>query len=269
MAEKNAADGQAENTLEKDTAMSGLLTYSPEYLRKHPALVKKLVASPDGTPGKEVAQRVQAAAPIIDAAVKNLKEWDRLHGKAAMVTKALAQNLAKLRTIYLDKNGRPDMRGQTQEYREAAALIYEKAGLEPAKASTAQAAVRYHLSDAVREILREDERFADGDEAKYLELCRYYRLNPETTVGRQKERRAVKSGRRRDDADAFLPALVVPDDDVTLMLKGAAEYAHKALEALPSDLDTEDLSDDVREAVREELEAVQVRVTELLDALGD
>lgn len=244
----------------KDDAKTGELTYTAEFLRDNVKKRKELIAAPDGTPGKDVALRVEAAAPIITGAVKDAKAWDDLHGKAAKVTKSLADKLARLRTIYADKDGHPDMRGQSNEYREAAALIYQKAGFDSGKAATLQGAVRYHLSDSVRELLRGPE-FADGDEDAYLKLCDRYRLNPLSAADRQKNARKVDKGGTR------LPALTLPDD-VTAVWQGAAQYAHKALE-IPGDADPSTLPEDEREALRNELEAVQTLASEILAKLGD
>jgi hypothetical protein len=254
-----------------DDALTGTVTVRAETLREDAKKLRELLAAPDGTPGKDVALRVQAeqeraksAAPIVAAAVKDVKQWQQLHGKAAAVTKSLAAKLVQLRTdIYTDAEGRPDVRGRSQEYRDAAASIYTKAGIEAdSQAHALQANVRYYANTRVREVLRADERFAGGDEAKYLELCEYYKINPESALERQQSaRRAVEGGSR-------LPALKLDPTDVAAMWTGAATYSLKALE-IPGDTDPAMLPDDQRAALREELEAVRDRADTLLDRLGD
>lgn len=240
-----------------DDSLQGVVTYSPQMLRKNPDKLKELLASPDGTPGKDVALRVAAAAPLVDGAVKDAQEWDRLHGKAALVTKSLAEKLVRLRAIYQDKNGRPDMRGQSNEYREVASLIYQRAGFDSGKANHMQGAVRYYLGDLVREALKGPD-FADGDESKYLELCDYYRYNP----------KGLSERRQADGGNPQLPALRLPADDMATMWTGAVMYAHKALE-LPTDTDLASLPDAAREDLRGELTAVRDRAEQLLSDLGD
>lgn len=249
----------------KDDAVTGEIVLSKDGLKEDAARRKALLDSPDGTFGKDVAERAQAeldrdkrAAPIITAAVKDAKAWDELHGKAAKVTKSLADKLVKLRAIYVDKDGRPDMRGTSLEYREAASKIYERAGFDTGKAALVQGAVRYHVSESVRAALRGPE-FADGDEGEYLKLCEYYRLNPESAAVRQKNRRSVEGATR-------LPALTLPPDDTSAIWQGAVQYAHKALEA-PGDADVTSLPEDERRALRRELEAIQERATTVLDEL--
>lgn len=243
-----------------DDVKEGTPTYTPEFLRDNAKKRKELLAAPDGTPGKDVAVRVEAAAPLIAAGVKAAKEWDTLHGKAAQVTKSLAETLVRLRMIYADKDGKPDMRGQSSEYREAASLIYERAGFDTGKAQTVQGAVRYHISTVRNEIMRTE--LAGGDEKKYLELCEYYRLNPESAADRQKNKRtsAIEGGTR-------LPALNLPPDDTSTLWQGAVKYAHKALEA-PGDADPTSLPDEEREALRKELESIRDRAETILDLLG-
>lgn len=240
-----------------DDAKSGEIVYTAEYFRNNPAKRRALLNAPDGTPGKEVAQRVEAAAPLIADGVKFAKEWDKLHGRAVEVTRALAERLVSLRMLYPDKEGRPDLRGRNPEYREAASLIYEKAGFDTGKANTVQAAVRYHASPIVRERLRE---MAEGDEQRYLELCEYYGINPQSAVEQATARRKATSTR--------LPALRLPEDDAAVAWQGAVQYAHKALEA-PGEIDPEKLSDDERESLRRELKTVRERVEETLEALGE
>lgn len=247
----------------------GVVTFTEEQLRKDTAKRQELIAAKEGTPGKDLAVLVQreidrdkAAAPIIAAAVKDAKAWDDLHGKAAKVTKSLADKLAKLRSLYDDKDGNPDMRGTSQAYRDAATSIYDKAGFDTGKAAHVQGAVRYHLSDSVRTMLRTDERFANGDEKKYLELCERYRLNPDSAAVRQKEgRKAVAGGTR-------LPALSLPEDNPGALYYGAAQYAHKALE-FTGDVDPSAMDDGERETLRDELTAVRDRAEEMLGKLGD
>lgn len=255
----------------KDDALTGKVTVDPEQLRTDPKKLQKLLDSPEDTPGRDVALRVQAeqerakaAAPIIAAAVKDVKQWQQIHGKAEQVTKSLAAKLLQLRTdVYTDAEGRPDMRGRSQEYRDAASSIYAKAGIKSDKdAHTLQANVRYHANTLMRGMLRSDERFAGGDEQKYLELCEYYQLNPDSVLeARKKARKALEGGSR-------LPALTLPADDVAAMWSGALQYAHKALE-VPGDAIPDDLPDDAREELREELTAVRERAEALLAELGD
>jgi hypothetical protein len=151
------------------------------------------------------------------------------------------------------------MRGQSQDYRDAAASIYTKAGIKSdAEAHALQAVARYHASAIIREVLRTDERFAGGDEEKYLELCAYYKINPQSAV------EAKRDARR----GAQLPALRLPASDVAAMWEGAVTYAHKALE-VPGDGIPTDLPDDAREVLREELSAVRDRADALLARLND
>jgi len=237
----------------------GTVTYTDAFLLANEKTRKKLLDSPDGTPGKDVAMRVEVSIPIILQASEEVKAWKELHGKETHHLRKLAEHLVKLRTFYEDKKGRPDMRGTSSAYRDAAALIYKHAGIPPAATSTIQGAVRHHVSTVLREVLLHD--FANGDEQKYLALCKDYRINPKSPVERKRDQRRGIAGTR-------LPAVVVPDDDVIAAWHTSVNYAHRALEA-PGVADPSALPEEERETLREELEAVQERITELLEALEE
>ena len=65
----------------------------------------------------------------------------------------LALRLVHLRRHFPSKiEGVPDWAGRTAEYREAAAKIYAAADIPPDSETSIQARVRYHVSQAVRQI---------------------------------------------------------------------------------------------------------------------
>ncbi|GAA2609693.1 hypothetical protein SMC26_39505 [Actinomadura fulvescens] len=268
------AEGTDSTAVEKtDKAKEGVATWSPEFLRKDPAKRKALLESPDGTPGKDMAVAIQAeldreaeAAPIVEAAVKEAKTYAELHGKAAKVTRALAEKLLELRMVFTDARGNPDLKGNNSEYKALAYSVYEKAGFDSGMTQTAQGAVRYHMSDVVRDkikALAADGKALKGEdgstlEATYEAWCEYYGINPLSV----NERRQVKAGGTK------LPATVIPTDDLSKAFTATLKYAHKALEA-PGDADPNDLPEESRKAVREELEAIRDRVNDWLESMGD
>lgn len=65
-----------------------------------------------------------------------------------------------MREHYLDAHGLPDWRGATYAYKRAVSSIYASAGLDRAAQATISAAIRYHVSAAVRERL-DDETLDD------------------------------------------------------------------------------------------------------------
>lgn len=239
----------------------GVPTYTAEYLRTHPKKRKELLASPDGTIGKDVAQQVEAAAPLIRSGTKYAREWGLIHGRATEVTRKLAEVLVNLRQLYTDANGNPDMRGSSLGYREAAAQIYLAAGFDEEKTKQIRVATRWHTSKVVREVLN-GPGWADGNKTKYARFCAMYNLNPHAAVDRQKEtRKALKDEER-------LPALILPADDVAALWRGSVSYAHRALEATV-DVDPSDLPEEEREALREEIETIRARAEQILEELGD
>lgn len=246
-----------ENLPERDDAKSGEVTYTPEYLRKHPKKLAELLKAPDGTPGKDVAETVDAAAPIVADAVKLAKRWDRLNAEAKNLTKSLADKLAELRTVYRDSSGEPDMTGTSWAYREAAMHVYTSAGLDDDKRSQLTAAVRYHVSDSVRGVLRE---WSEGSDERYNELCTYYKLNP-LTVNQRRLAGTTETGTR-------LPALRLAADNPIKALPTGVHYAARVFQALPEEV-PDGVPDREREAMRAELETVRDRAEELLEALGE
>ena len=240
----------------EDEPLTGVPTYTLEYLLDHPDRATELAQAPEGTPGRELAQRTLTASSIIAEAVRETRQWKRLHGKAESLTRSIAERMVELRTLFQDENGRPDLRGLTYDYKVAARAVYERAGVQSGRHSSIQSAIRYHVSRIVRERLRE---MAEGDEERYQELCTYYRLNPHALVETQRQRRQSR---------AALPELRVAEDDAAGLLRGATEYASKAL-SLPSDIDPDELEEDVRESIVEELERIQTLAAELLDRLAE
>jgi len=255
----------------QDDAKSGVVDWSPEYLKKHPAKLKELAEAPDGTPGKAVAvavlaeqERDKAAAPLKRAAVQDVKKWKEIHGKAEGVMKSLAGNLARLRTLYTDARGNPDMTGRSAAYTEVARSIYRDAGLDEENTKYLQGAVRYHASDAAREIIRDemaDARAIEGGDtdkpASYEEWCEYYGINP----------LSINERRKAPDVPR-LPAVRFPTDDPAKLFTKAVAWAHKALEA-PGDADPSSLEPEAQSALREELRAVRETAEAWLEMLGE
>jgi len=268
MAEKNtparkgrssAPAKRADDTPARDDALSGDLTYTDEYLLAHPRKRKELLQAPDGTPGKEVALRVEAAAPLIRAATKEVKVLDQLQGKAVHHLQTLADHIVRLRMVYRDAKGQPDMRGSSGEYRSAVKKIYEDAGIPADSASNLQANVRYHVNKRVREVLNGPD-FANGDTAKYAQLCEYYGLNPKHMGER------IRDKRRQE----VLPALsIAPDAPGEQAWERTVEHARQALALPAKTTPPEELEPETRQSLREQLEAVLEQVTSLLERLED
>lgn len=68
-----------------------------------------------------------------------------------------AQALVKLRALHTTRDGRPDWRGQSWDYRQRVNDIYNAAGLPSTPNHPIKSALRYHLGNALRESLSEDE----------------------------------------------------------------------------------------------------------------
>lgn len=75
----------------------------------------------------------------------------------APILRRAAGHLVRLRGLYTTKAGDPDWRGQSWDYRQKVGEIYAAAGLDAAGESGVKVALRYHIGNALREDLSEDE----------------------------------------------------------------------------------------------------------------
>lgn len=106
------------------------------------------------------------------------KSYMDLHRRSTHLVKSLALVIVKLRAKYEDRNGRPDLRGRSQAYRDAVAQIYRDAGIPPDATSNLQAAVRHHISTALREYMTEHGYTAED--------YQYYKLHPDSMAMRNR-----------------------------------------------------------------------------------
>jgi hypothetical protein len=239
--------------------VEGRVVYTQQDLFQHPRRRKALLRTPDGTPGKELAQRVEAAAPLVNEAAKHAQEWAAHDGKATNALRAIAARLAKLRMIYLNSEGLPDMTGTSYEYKDAAGMVYALASFDEDTVKKFQGAVRWYLADEVRHLLLVEDRFAGGDRTKYKEWCAKYGLNPLNNAERQRLRRGTQPA---------LPALKVNAQDPIALLRGSVTHAHRALE-IAGEARPESLPDDERESLITELKTIRELAEERLRALAD
>lgn len=144
-----------------------------------------------------VDDRTATAADLVQEGAKLVRSYGTLHGKAATTAKKLAVVVLRLRTRYTDKNGRPDLCGTSQEYRDAVRALYDSAGVPTDAASTLQATVRYHVSELRVDYMRANG-FTDED-------FRYYQIDTESKRARQvaaarERRQALREAASRAEA---------------------------------------------------------------------
>lgn len=100
------------------------------------------------------AERVR----LTKAAVDDLRLLQRLpEDERASVYKRVADSLVALRSLYTTKEGHPDWRGQSWQYRQDVGEIYREAGLPPTGTDPIKTTLRYHIGNALRRNLTEDE----------------------------------------------------------------------------------------------------------------
>lgn len=154
-------------------------------------------ADPDRTSGGahdlEVARTHTDAAALVDKGARIVRDYSALHNRETVVLKQLADVIVRLRACYLNADGRPDLRGTSQEYRDAVQALYRKADVPPDAKSNMQAAVRYHIAQRLREYMREQGHTAED--------FAYYRLDPDDAAERNKRRAREKTARARKAAE--------------------------------------------------------------------
>jgi hypothetical protein len=97
--------------------------------------------------------------------------------KTALLRRA-AEIVVELRSRFANKDGQPDWRGATWEYRQAVSGAYSQSGLSLAERKQVQDAMRYHISIVLRE-----------DETRLPELAEQGLL-PQTSRQRSAEQKA-------------------------------------------------------------------------------
>src|SRR5699024_2960071 len=96
----------------------------------------------------------ESVAELIAEGARLARSYGALHGKETTLVKDLAHVVVRLRAKHEDKEGRPDLRGRSREYREAVSKVYERAGIPSDASSNLQALVRYHMSSTLREYMK-------------------------------------------------------------------------------------------------------------------
>jgi len=192
------------------------------------------------------------AAPLVDEAVELAQRW--ACGDRGDVTLRIAEILTRLRTLYRDTDGRPDMRGKSWEYREAVTSIYDRAGLDRVQRDRLSAAVRMRLSTVLREYMRDELGMTDDD-------FDHYGMNP-LSVNERRQSGSERGRRTR------LPALKLRNDPAEQLLD-ATHYARRAIELPPLPTTAAILSATERADILEDLQAIQARADALLRVLAE
>jgi hypothetical protein len=122
------------------------------------------------------------------------------------ILRSVAVVLVALRAHYTDREGRPDMRGSSYAYRQAAGEIYSMTGIG-ADTSGMQQAVRWHVGSILREELSSDQ----------LES---YGLKPSTPLDRGRDRRALTAALVRSQRAEVVGAVMGEDSEQTTRAVG-------------------------------------------------
>lgn len=106
------------------------------------------------------------AATLVSQGARLIRDHHKLAKKGTLTLKSLADVIFRLRQCFEDADGRPDLTGTSHAYREAAARMYEKAGVPADSAHNTQNSARYHVNQLLHDYARE-HNFSDADYAHY------------------------------------------------------------------------------------------------------
>lgn len=185
---------------------------------------------PEDTVSTPPPQIEHTAQTLIDRGARDLRALRTLHGKQESVTRRLAQTVVRLRVLYSDADGYPDLRGRSHAYREAIARMYADAEVPPDSKSSTQSLIRYHVQQEIREwIAANPARVPPNPWA-------HYRLHPASARDRNRERARQKTAQLRALRDAG-QLEQVPDsrEDPAGAALEHLERGERALSALTED----------------------------------
>lgn len=104
----------------------------------------------------------QSVDTLVHEGAALLTEIIDTQGKATAMLRRLAEIVVDIRLRYKDETGARDLRGKTGAYKAKIEEMYREAGIGPDSAFPIQAALRYHVSPALRKRVTPEELEAAG-----------------------------------------------------------------------------------------------------------
>lgn len=98
----------------------------------------------------DVVQR-ESVDELVARAVALVREHARIEHQPTILLKNLAVVLVELRTRCTTSDGEMDLLGRSQDYRDKAATVYQRAGIPRDSEDRVQSSVRYHIGNYIRE----------------------------------------------------------------------------------------------------------------------
>lgn len=95
-------------------------------------------------------QPTQTAEQLIATGAALLREFWGLERQRTSLMRQIADVVCDLRSKFLTATGTPDWAGRSREYRAAVARMYDQAGIPTDSTAGVQAALRYHIGNALR-----------------------------------------------------------------------------------------------------------------------
>jgi hypothetical protein len=196
-----------------------------------------------------------------------VREYDAIKTKETTLLKNIATVLVDIRRRCVDQDGRTDWQGRTHRYRQLAADLYSRSGIQLGSDSPIQAAVRYHIGNILREVvppaelaqfnLKAQSPVERNQEARQARAAIVAMARHELTAAQSAAEQPKVKKTSKDAAPAPAPAGALVGDHIRL---GAG--ARSILEQLSTDV-IDGMTDGQRARLDAELEAIQKAVTKL------
>nr|WSW58489.1 hypothetical protein OG513_07775 [Streptomyces sp. NBC_00998] len=198
-----------------------------------------------------------------------VREYDAIKTKETTLLKNIATVLVGIRQRCVDQDGRTDWQGRTHRYRQLAADLYSRSGIQLGSDSPIQAAVRYHIGNILREVvppaelaqfnLKVQSPVERNQEARQARAAIVAMARHELTAAQSgaEQPKAKKQSKEAASAPAPAPAGALVGDHIRL---GAG--ARSILEQLSTDV-IDGMTDGQRARLDDELTKIQKRVAEL------
>ncbi|MFJ6636580.1 hypothetical protein ACIQMR_35230 [Streptomyces sp. NPDC091376] len=158
-----------------------------------------------------------------------VREYANVEHQPTIQLRNLAVVLVELRQRHTDSEGRPDLLGRSQAYRNDAAEVYSVAGVAPDSQARTQTNVRWHVGNLLREVF-------DGD------TMREYKLKTTSPVERlqdaREQRAAIVAAARAEETvgTAQVPTVRATADHIRLGSAVASIVGQMSVEVISSEM---------------------------------
>lgn len=101
-------------------------------------------------------------ADVVRVGAQLVRAYAQVEETQTEILRRLALVVVKLRSYYRTGDGAVDWAGRSWDYRQTVERMYSEAGVPPDSAANVQAALRYHVGNALRELVEPEELASAG-----------------------------------------------------------------------------------------------------------